>query len=221
MTSTVKSGAANSQSKQSKRSQLPVSIMSQSLKGLSILAAKIWKQLVQAESLEEEAEILTQLWEVQDNQEAAIDAHAELADQIDAEIFAVKARMEYLIAIHTKELERLTRWRESLDTTILHLNESGLVGTETEGQSRRIRIKLNPPSCEILNLDEVPAEYITVKVVQERKPDKTKIKAAWSKGTPIPGTHVTRKRRVVYEIAPTSLERIRSEAQTSVKRSQH
>jgi len=54
MTSTTKSGLANGQPQ---RSQLPISIMSQSLKGLSLLAAKIWKQLSRAESLEQEAEI--------------------------------------------------------------------------------------------------------------------------------------------------------------------
>jgi hypothetical protein len=216
MTSTTKSGLANSQPK---RSQLPISIVSQSLKGLSLLAAKIWKQLSRAESLEEEVEILTQLWQVQDDRVAAIDAHAELADQIDAEIAAVKARMEHLVSIHAKELARLTRWRESLDTTILHLNESGLVGSEVAGRSRRIRIKLNPPACEILNLNEVPPDYITVKVVEERKPDKTKIKAAWSKGTPVPGTRVERKRRVVYEIAPTNLEQIKGEVQSAAKHS--
>lgn len=88
MTSIVKTGSTNGQPK---RSQLPISIMSQSLKGLSLLAAKIWRQLSRAETLEEEVEILTQLWQVQDDREAAIDAQAELADQIDAEIAAVKA----------------------------------------------------------------------------------------------------------------------------------
>jgi len=88
--------------------------MSQSLKGLSLLAAKIWRQLLQAQTLEEEVEILIQLWQVQDDRVAAIDAHAELADQIDAEIAAVKARMEHLVSIHAKELARLTRWRENL-----------------------------------------------------------------------------------------------------------
>ncbi len=58
-----------------------------------------------------------------------------------------------------------------------------------------------------------------MKVVEERKPDKTKIKAAWSKGTPVPGTRVERKRRVVYEIAPTSLEQIKGEAQSAAKHS--
>jgi len=216
MTSIVKTGSTNGQPK---RSQLPISIMSQSLKGLSLLAAKIWRQLSRAETLEEEVEILTQLWQVQDDREAAIDAQAELADQIDAEIAAVKARMEHLVSIHTKELARLVRWRENLDTTILRLNESGLVSSEAAGQSRRIRIKLNPPACEILNLNEVPPDYITVKVVEERKPDKTKIKAAWSKGTPVPGTRVERRRRVVYEIAPTSLEQIKGEVQSVAKHS--
>ncbi|OWY63746.1 hypothetical protein B7486_51325, partial [cyanobacterium TDX16] len=123
--------------------------MSQSLKGLSLLAAKIWKQLFQAESLEQEAEILMQLWQVQDDRVAAIDAHAELADQIDAEIVAVKARMEHLVSIHTKELAPLVRWRESLDTTILRLNESGLVSSEAAGISHKLRLANNCQESEL------------------------------------------------------------------------
>jgi hypothetical protein len=194
----------------SKSRVIPRSVMMQSLRGISILATQTWKLLNSAESLEQEEDALTALWELQENQGAAIDAHAELADQIDAEIAAVKARMEHLVKIHVAELDRLTRWRESLDRTILQLNESGLLGTEAAGQARRIRIKLNPPSCEILNLEEVPEAYITTKTVIDRKADKTAIKAAWNQGIPVPGTHVDRKRKVVYEIAPTSLERMKA-----------
>lgn len=188
------------------------SIMLRSLKGISILAAQIWRRLQGAETPEQEDDILVQLWELQDNQEALIDAHAELADQIDAELAAVKARMELLIKIHVAELNRLTRWRNGLDRTVLQLNDAGLMGTEAAGQTRRIRIKLNPLSCEVLDLSQVPEDYITIKEIVERKPDKQAIKAAWSRGIPVPGTQVDRRRKVVYEIAPTSLERMKTAA---------
>jgi len=68
-------------------------------------------------------------------------------------------------------------------------------------------------------LQDLSPDYITVKVVEERKPDKTKIKAAWSKGTPVPGIRVERKRRVVYEIAPTNIEQMKGEAQSAAKHS--
>ncbi len=197
---------------QPKRQAAPPSVMLQSLKGVSILAAQIWRRLQGAETPEQEDDILVQLWELQANQEALIDAHAELADQIDAELAAVRARMELLVKIHVAELERLTRWRNGLDRTVLQLNDAGLISTEAAGQTRRIRIKLNPPSCEVLDLSQVPEDYITVKEIIERKPDKQAIKAAWSQGLPVPGTHVDRKRKVVYELAPTSLERMKATA---------
>lgn len=197
---------------------LPRSIMMQSLKGISILAAQTWRLLSSAETSDQEEEALAALWELQENQAAAIDAHAELADQIDAEIVALKARMAHLVQIHQAELNRLTIWRSRLDQTILQMNVSGLLATEAEGQSRRIRIKENPPSCQILDLEAVPTEYVKTKTVVERNPDKTAIKAAWTKGIPIPGTHVERKRKVIYEIAPTSLEVMKEVAAQPRKR---
>ena len=193
--------------------QIPPSVMMQSLKGISILAVQMWRRLNQAETPDDESKALQDLWQLQESQEVAIDAHAELADQIDAELAAVKARMEYLVKIHVTELERLKRWREGLDQTILHLHESGLLDAEAAGQARRIRIKLNSPSCEILNLEEVPEKYVTAKTVVERRADKSAIKAAWNKGIPVAGTRVERKRKVLYEIAPTSLERMKAAQQ--------
>ena len=163
-----------------------------------------------AETPEQETEVLEQLWFLQDSQEAAIDAHAELVDQIDAELAAIKARMEHLIKVHVVEIDRLTRWRENLDCTVLQLNESGLITSEAIGQQRRIRIKLNPPSCEILDMSQVPTEYIKVKMVEERRVDKAAVKDAWRQGIPVAGTQVERKRKVVYELAPTSLERMKA-----------
>lgn len=194
--------------------RIPLSVAMQSLKGVSILAAQTWRRLQAAETPEQEDNVLVQLWELQDNQDALIDAHAELADQIDAELAAIKARMEFLIKVHAVEIDRLNRWREGLDRTILQLNEAGLIGTEAVGQTRRIRIKLNPPSCAVLNLEQVPEEFITIKETVERRANKKAITAAWSKGIPVPGTQVDRRRKVVYEIAPTSLERMKADVAT-------
>lgn len=189
---------------------IPQSVAVRSLKGISILASQTWEQLDAAETPEQEAEIVQQLWQLQESEEAAIDAHAELADQIDAELVALKARMEHLVKIHTAEIERLTRWRERLDETILTLNSADLIAQEAIGQNRRIRIKLNPASCEVINFSQVPEDYITTKEIIERKVDKTAVKNAWKQGVPVPGTLVERKRKVVYEIAPTSLDRMKA-----------
>ena len=186
------------------------SIAIRSLKGISILATQTWRHLTGAETPEQETEVLEQLWFLQDSQEAAIDAHAELVDQIDAELAAIKARMEHLVKVHVVEIDRLTRWRENLDCTVLQLNESGLITSEAIGQQRRIRIKLNPPACEILDMSQVPTEYIKVKMVEERRVDKAAVKDAWKQGIPVAGTQVERKRKVVYELAPTSLERMKA-----------
>lgn len=48
-----------------------------SLKGISILASQTWQELDAAETPEQEAEIVQQLWQLQESEEAAIDAHAE------------------------------------------------------------------------------------------------------------------------------------------------
>lgn len=195
------------------KSKLPPSLMRQSLRGISILAAQTWRQLQMTETPEAETQVLEELWRLQEDQEAAIDAHAELADQLDAEIAAVQARMQYLIQLHMKELDRLTHWRAKLDDTILRLNESGLMGLEAPGHTRRIKIKFNPPSCEIEDETKIPEKFIVTRTIPEAvecKPDKKAIKAAWNQGIPIPGTRIDRKRKVIYEIAPSSLEAMRA-----------
>ena len=46
---------------------------------------------------EEIDQLLQSLWQTQETQELAVDAHADLADQIDAKIAGITARMQYLI----------------------------------------------------------------------------------------------------------------------------
>ena len=66
----------------------------QSLTGLSQAAAELWDLLTHSQTVEEEAELLAAIWETQEAQEDAIDLHAELAFQLDAEIAGVKQRLE-------------------------------------------------------------------------------------------------------------------------------
>ncbi|MEQ9671173.1 hypothetical protein [Coleofasciculus sp. G2-EDA-02] len=63
-----------------------------SLARYSIQAVELWNQLEVAETPEEEDAILKEIWGNQTDQEIAADTQAELADQLDAEICAVKAR---------------------------------------------------------------------------------------------------------------------------------
>lgn len=185
------------------RKPVPRSIMMQSLKGISILSARTWRQLDTAESEEDQTRILTELLELQESQESAIDTFAELADQLDAEITAIKARKQHLVETHDREIERLSNLRDRLDQTVLDMNESGLLSSDSPGQTRRIKVKENPPSCAIVDESQIPEEYLAKKEKVEYKPDKTKIIKAWTKGTPVPGTYVYRKRRVEYNLAPT------------------
>ena len=76
------------------RSPIPQSIAMQSLQGVSHLAAEAWQRLSNAEDPKTESAELEWLWQMQDSQEALIDAHVELAQQMDAEIAGVTARMQ-------------------------------------------------------------------------------------------------------------------------------
>ncbi|NES98248.1 MAG: hypothetical protein F6K32_24295 [Desertifilum sp. SIO1I2] len=191
-------------------SRIPVSIALQSLQGVSHLAAQAWRHLNEAETSEQEASELEFLWQMQDLQEEMIDAHAELADQIDAEIAAITARLQHLQALHQNELERLKRWRSHLDELALKLNQQGVLTNIASGNRRSIAIKLNPPSCQVVDLDLVPARFMKVQTIEKRSVDKAAIKAAWRKGNPVPGTEVVRHQKVVYEIVPNSLQRLKA-----------
>ncbi|AFZ10586.1 siphovirus Gp157 family protein [Microcoleus sp. F8-D3] len=170
----------------------------------SIQAVELWNQLETAETPEEEEAILKEIWENQTNQEIAADTQAELADQLDAEICAVKARLKHLVELHTEAIERLERWRSSLDKTLLQFHSMGVIPTEIVGISRHIRLKENPPSCEVLiNPCELPTEYRTEKLVVT--PNKRKIVADWKQGIPVDGTRIERKLRVEYGIVPSNL----------------
>ena len=175
-----------------------------SLARYSIQAVELWNQLETAETPEEEEAILKEIWENQTNQEVAADTQAELADQLDAEICAVKARLKHLVELHNEAIERLERWRNSLDKTLLQFHSMGVIPTEIVGRSRHIRLKENPPSCEVLiNPCELPTEYRTEKLVVT--PNKRKILADWKQGIPVDGTRIERKLRVEYGIVPSNL----------------
>lgn len=157
-----------------------------------------------AETPEEEETILKQLWEIQTDQEIVVDTQAELADQLDAEICAVKARLKHLVELHNKAIERLEWWRNSLDKTLLQFHSMGVIPTEIVGRSRHIRLKENPPSCEVLiHPCDLPIEYRTEKLVVT--PNKRKIVADWKQGIPVDGTRIERKLRVEYGIVPSNL----------------
>ena len=157
-----------------------------------------------AETPEEEETILKELWGIQIDQEIAVDTQAELADQLDAEICAVKARLKHLVELHNKAIQRLERWRNSLDKTLLQFHSMGVIPTEIVGRLRHIQLKENPPSCEVLiNPCDLPIEYRTEKLVVT--PNKRKIVADWKQGIPVNGTRIERKLRVEYGIVPSNL----------------
>ncbi len=177
----------------------------QSLAGLSQEAAELWDLLTHAQTAEEEAELLAAIWETQEAQEDAIDLHAELAFQLDAEIVGIKQRLEYLKALHQEALDRLERWRHTLDQSILDQNIAGGLPDEIVGHSLRITIRENPPSCKLLvDAEELPDEFRKTKVTYSA--DKKAIIAAWKKGIPVDGTHIERRRRVIYSLTATAIQ---------------
>src|SRR6478672_4500889 len=141
----------------------------------SITAAQVWHQLESAESSEEIDQLLQSLWQTQGTQELAVDAHADLADQIDAEIAGITARMQYLIELHSIAINKLQGWRERLDKTVLYFNECGVLTSEIIGKHRRIAVKENPPTCEVLiDPSQLPEPYRRVEtktVISRQKSD--------------------------------------------------
>jgi Siphovirus Gp157 len=182
-----------------------LSLAQQSLAGLSQTAAHLWEQLTNCQTIEEESAIITAIWETQEVQSEAIDIQAELALQLDAEIAAVKQRLEHLKAVHQSALLRLERWRQKLDETILEQNAIGILPEQIIGNSLRITIKENPPSCDVVvDAEKLPPKYRREKTVYSA--DKKAIIAAWKKGIPVDGTRVERKQRVVYALTATAIQ---------------
>jgi len=178
-----------------------MNLATQSLAQTSLAAAQLWHQLESIETPEEIDQLLQSLWQTQESQELAVDTHADLADQIDAEIAAIKARMQYLIELHSTAINKLQGWRERLDKTVLYFNECGVLTSETIGKHRRIAVKENPPTCEVLvDASQLPEPYRRTETKIVISADKKAIADAWKQGLPVDGTRVFRKRRVVYSL---------------------
>lgn len=182
-------------------------VYTQELVQTSQLTVQLWQQLSNAPSLEAEQELLESLWQTQENQEATIDAQAELAQMLDADIVSLEARLQYLVERHNAALEKLRRWRTGLDLALLKAEELGLLPSpKLGGKTHYISILENPPNCEVLvPTDQLPQEYKQSKTKTVITADKKAIIAAWKKGIPVDGTHVSRKRRVVYGLTPGSM----------------
>lgn len=184
---------------------MPVLLAQQSLAGLSQAAAELWDLLTHSQTSEEEAELLAAIWQTQSAQEEAIDLHAELAFQLDAEIVGIQQRLEHLKVVHQAALDRLERWRQALDQSILEQNIAGGLPDDVVGHSLRITIRDNPPRCELLvDVEELPDEFRKTKVTYVA--DKKAIIAAWKQGILVDGTHIERRRRVIYSLTATAMQ---------------
>lgn len=201
--------AKPSQTKPSRTRAIPESVVQRSLSLSSRKAARIWMQL--ESGMADPTDLLPSLQQAQGHQEDAVDIHVALRQHIDAEIAAAHARRDALLAVHDADIQRLKRWANSLDQGVLDLHEQGLLADEAVGQTYRIRVKRNPPSCVVFDEARLPESYITVKTTYT--PDKSAIKAAIQGGEAVPGAELVRKRKVVYEAAPTSLGRMANQAQ--------
>ncbi|MBD2429507.1 siphovirus Gp157 family protein [Phormidium sp. FACHB-1136] len=188
---------------------IPESVVQRSLSLSSRKAARLWAQL--DSGMADPMDLLPALQQAQGQQEDAVDIHVTLRQHIDAEIAAAQARLDALVAVHEADLKRLKGWANRLDQGVLDLYEQGLISEEALGQTYRIRVKRNPPSCVVLDESMIPEQYIKVKTTYA--PDKTAIKGAIQGGETVPGADLVRKLKVLYEAAPTSLNRMADQAQ--------
>lgn len=197
------------QPKPNRQRAIPESVVQRSLSLSSRKAARLWAQL--DSGMADPTDLLPALHQAQGHQEDAVDIHVTLRQHIDAEIAAAQARLDALVAVHEADLERLRGWANRLDQGVLDLYEQGLISEEALGQTYRIRVKRNPPSCVVLDEAQIPEQYIKVKTTYA--PDKAAIKGAIQGGEAVPGAELVRKLKVVYEAAPTSLGRMADQAQ--------
>ena len=99
-----------------------------------------------------------------------------------------------------REIERLTSIKKRLDRERERVKE-GLdaacraLGVESvKGMYANISYRFSPPAVIVDNPDEIPEEYIRVKVT--RTEDKTAIREAIQAGKEIPGAHLERKKNI-------------------------
>ena len=79
-----------------------------------------------------------------------------------------------------------------------------MLTSEVIGKHRRITVKENPPTCEVLiDPSQLPEPYRRVETKIVISADKKAISDAWKQGMPVDGTRVFfRKRKVVYSLLP-------------------
>lgn len=195
-----------------------MNLLTQSLAHTSITAAQLWHQLEIAETTEEIDRLLQSIWHNQEKQEIAIDAHAELANQIDAEITAIKARMEFLVELHQSAINKLEGWRERLDQTVVYFNQIGAITAEIVGKQHRITVKENPPTCEVsIDPSQLPNQYRRIETKTIISANKKAITDAWKQGIPVEGTKVYRRRKVIYSLLPSNLPQYQASTTVNVE----
>lgn len=195
-----------------------MNLATQSLAHTSITAAQLWHQLEIAETNEEIDRLFQSIWHNQEKQEIAIDAHAELANQIDAEITAIKARMEFLVELHQSAIDKLEGWRERLDQTVIYFNQIGAITAEIVGKQHRITVKENPPTCEVsIDPSQLPDQYRRVETKTVISADKKAITDAWKQGIPVEGTKVYRRRKVIYSLLPSYLPQYQASTNANIQ----
>ena len=99
-----------------------------------------------------------------------------------------------------REIERLTAIKKRLERERDRVKEGlanacNALGVEkVQGVYANISFRLSPPVVVIDNTDEIPEEYIRVKVT--RNEDKTAIREAIKAGKEIPGAHLEQKKNI-------------------------
>lgn len=141
------------------------------------------------ETGEADLSLVTALCERQDEWEKKAVSVACVYRALDSDSARVGREIERLTAIK-KRLEReRDRIKEGLDAACKTLGVESV-----KGMYANISYRFSPPAVIVDNPDEIPEEYIRVKV--SRTEDKTAIREAIQAGNEVPGAHLERKKNI-------------------------
>lgn len=110
----------------------------------------------------------------------------------ERELDALRHEVENRMAAYNREVEKYCDYLQD------NMEKSGI--KEISCPFFKVRLRKNPFGTEILNQDEIPKEFITIKIIPEKieyKPDKNMIKEEFLRtGKQIPGTNVSQKNKL-------------------------
>lgn len=124
-----------------------------------------------------------------------------IAQRTQGRVFVIKSMRQHADMVDA-EIKRLTKLKKHYEQRADALEESTLAllqstGIHTiEGDLMVVKIRQNPPSVDVFDPDQVPAEYLRAVAPPPPAPDKTAIKDALKRGIDIPGARLVQTQRL-------------------------